>query len=67
MRGAVLDATFEGQGKDPWGGERASFSAEAKIDRREFGLTQNQALEAGRILVSTQIKLSLEVQLVKAS
>lgn len=63
----VLDATFAGQGKDPWGGERASFSAETKIDRRDFGLTWNQALEAGGILVSNQIKLSLEVQAVKAS
>jgi polyisoprenoid-binding protein YceI len=65
-REVVLDATFEGQGRDPWGGERASFSAESKIDRRDFGLTWNQALEAGGLLVSNGIKLSLEVQLVKA-
>jgi len=66
-REVVLDATFEGTGKDPWGGERASFSAEAKLDRRDFGLTWNQALETGGLLVSNQIKLSLEVQAVKAS
>jgi polyisoprenoid-binding protein YceI len=65
-REVVLDATFEGTGKDPWGGERASFSAEAKVDRRDFGLTWNQALETGGLLVSNQIKLSLEVQAVKA-
>jgi polyisoprenoid-binding protein YceI len=64
-REVVLDATFAGTGQDPWGGERASFSAEAKLDRRDFGLTWNQALEAGGVLVSNQIKLSLEVQAVK--
>ncbi|MDP9349249.1 MAG: YceI family protein, partial [Gemmatimonadota bacterium] len=64
-REVVLDATFEGTGADPWGGERASFSAETKIDRRDFGLTWNVALEAGGILVSNQIKLSLQVQAVK--
>ena len=66
-REVVLDTTFEGTGKDPWGGERASFSAETKLDRRDFGLTWNQALETGGILVSNQLKLSLEVQAVKAA
>jgi polyisoprenoid-binding protein YceI len=65
-REVVLDAVFEGTGKDPWGGERASFSASTKIDRREFGLTWNQALETGGVLVSNEIKLSLEVQAVKS-
>ena len=66
-REVVLDAAFEGTGTDPWGGERASFSAETKLDRRDFGLTWNQALETGGILVSNQLKLSLEVQAVKAA
>ncbi len=66
-REVVLDVTFEGKGKDPWGGERASFSAEGKLDRRDFGLTWNQGLEAGGILVGNQIKLSFEVQAVKAA
>jgi polyisoprenoid-binding protein YceI len=61
----VLDAVYEGTGTDPWGGERVSFSADAKIDRRDFGLTWNQALETGGILVSNDIKLHLEVQAVK--
>jgi polyisoprenoid-binding protein YceI len=65
-REIVLDVTFEGAGTDPWGGERASYSAEGALDRRDFGLTWNQALEAGGVLVSNQIKLSLEVQAVKA-
>jgi polyisoprenoid-binding protein YceI len=65
-REVVLDATFEGTGKDPWGGERASFSAQTKIDRRDFGLTWNVALEAGGVLVSNEIKLTLEAQAVKS-
>jgi polyisoprenoid-binding protein YceI len=66
-REIVLDVTFEGTGTDPWGGERASYSAEAKLDRRDFGLTWNQALEAGGVLVSNQVRLSFEVQAVKAA
>jgi polyisoprenoid-binding protein YceI len=61
-----LAVTFEGTGKDPWGGERASFTAQATIDRRDFGLTWNQALEAGGFLVSNDIRLNLEVQVVRA-
>jgi polyisoprenoid-binding protein YceI len=61
----TLDVTFEGQTKDPWGGERMGFSATGKIDRREFGLTWNQALEAGGVVVGNDIKISLEVEAVK--
>jgi polyisoprenoid-binding protein YceI len=64
-REVTLDAVYEGVGKDPWGGERVSFSAKTKIDRRDFGLTWNQALEAGGVLVGNEIKISLEVQAVK--
>ena len=60
-----LDVTYEGQGTDPWGGTRAGFSATGKLDRREFGLTWNQALEAGGVLVSNEIKLHIDVQLVQ--
>src|SRR5438105_2004736 len=51
----VLDVTFEGRTKDPWGGERIGFSARGKIDRREFGLTWNQALETGGVVVGNEI------------
>jgi polyisoprenoid-binding protein YceI len=63
-REVTLDAVYEGTGKDPWGGERVSFSATTKIDRRDFGLTWNQALETGGLLVGNDIKISLEVQAV---
>jgi polyisoprenoid-binding protein YceI len=65
-REVALDAVYEGEGKDPWGGERVSFSATTKIDRRDFGLTWNQALETGGLLVGNDIKISLEVQAVRA-
>ena len=61
----VLDATYEGRGQDPWGGERMSFSASTKIDRRDFGLTWNAALETGGMLVSNDIRIQVEVQAVR--
>ena len=64
-REVVLDAVYEGEGKDPWGGTRAGFSATTKIDRRDFGLTWNQVLETGGILVGNEIRIEIEVQAVK--
>ncbi|HEX7119187.1 MAG TPA: YceI family protein [Longimicrobiales bacterium] len=61
----TLDATFEGRGKDPWGGERAGFAAGTEIDRRDWGLRWNQALETGGILVGNTIKIEIEAQAVK--
>lgn len=63
----TLDATFEGQTKDPWGGERIGFSAKGKLDRREFGLTWNLLLETGGITVGNEIKINIEVEAVKAA
>jgi len=57
-----LEAEFLGTGGDPWGGRRSGFSATTIINRADFGLTWNQALEAGGVLVSDQIKITLDVQ-----
>jgi polyisoprenoid-binding protein YceI len=65
-REVVLQTTDEGRGGDPWGGQRAAFSATTKIDRRDFGLTWNQALETGGVLVGNDITINLEVQAVRA-
>jgi polyisoprenoid-binding protein YceI len=65
-REVVLAVTDEGRGRDPWGGDRAAFSATVSIDRRDFGLTWNQALETGGVLVGNEIRISLEVQAVRA-
>ena len=64
-RPITLDVTFEGQTKDPWGGERIGFSASGKIDRRDFGLTWNVMLEAGGLTVGNDIKINIEVEAVK--
>jgi polyisoprenoid-binding protein YceI len=61
-REVTVEATFEGIGRDPWGGDRISFSADTKLDRRDFGLTWNAALETGGVLVANDIKVSIEVQ-----
>jgi polyisoprenoid-binding protein YceI len=61
----VLDVTAEGRVRDPWGNDRAGFSAKGKISRGEYGLTWNQVLEAGGVAVGDEVKLSLDVELVK--
>lgn len=64
-RPVALDVTIEGRGNDPWGNERAGFSARARIDRRDFGLTWNQALETGGVLVGNDVRIAIETELVK--
>lgn len=65
-RPVTLQVTREGAGKDPWGNERAGFSATGKIDRREFGLTYNQVLETGGVVVGNDLKLTIDVELTRA-
>lgn len=57
---------FDGVSPDPWGGTRAGFSAEGEIDRRSFGLEWNMALDTGGLLVGEKVKISLDIQAVKA-
>lgn len=64
-RPVVLEVTYEGSGKDPWGGERAGFTATASIDRKQFGLEWNKALETGGLLVGEKVDLTLEIEAVK--
>jgi polyisoprenoid-binding protein YceI len=61
-REATLDATEGGRGKDPWGNERIGFAATTRIDRRDFGLHWNQALETGGWLVGHDVDIDLEVE-----
>jgi polyisoprenoid-binding protein YceI len=61
----VLDATFEGRAKDPWGNSRLGYAAKGKINRSDFGLNWNQALEAGGVLVSEEVKISVEASFVR--
>jgi len=61
----TLDVEFGGINKDPWGNEKAEFSINGKINRKDWGLTWNAALETGGVLVSEEVKISAEVQFVK--
>ena len=56
----TLDMELEGVAQDPWGGHRMAFSAETEIDREDWGLTWNVALETGGVLVSKKVKLEIE-------
>ena len=62
-----LKAEFGGIGQDPWGNTKAGFSLNGKINRKDFGLNWNAALETGGVLVSDEVKLIAEIQLVKAA
>jgi polyisoprenoid-binding protein YceI len=61
----VLDVEFGGTNKDPWGNEKAGFTLTGKINRKDFGLTWNAALETGGVMVSEDVKINAEVQFVK--
>ncbi|MCA1744461.1 MAG: YceI family protein [Bacteroidales bacterium] len=60
-----LAVEFGGTNKDPWGNEKAGFSFSGKINRKDWGLNWNAALETGGVLVSDEVKLAGEVQFVK--
>jgi polyisoprenoid-binding protein YceI len=61
----ALEVEFGGLNKDPWGNEKAGFSIEGKINRKDWGLNWNAALETGGLLVSEEVKINAEVQFVK--
>ena len=57
-----LAVTFEGYVRDPWGGDRGFFSARTKVNREDFNITWNVALEAGGLLVSKDIQIEIELE-----
>ena len=61
----ALDLDFEGATIDPWGGQRIAFTAVTDVDREDWGLTWNQALEAGGVLVGKKVRIELNVQAVR--
>lgn len=63
----VLDAEFGGVMKDPYGNEKAGFSLSGKINRKDWGLNWNAALEAGGVLVSDDVRLAAEVQFTRVN
>lgn len=65
-RPVVLTGEFLGEAKDPWGNDRVAFEASATINRKEFGLTWNQVLETGGLLVGEDIEVVLDIQAIRA-
>ncbi|MFT5233519.1 MAG: polyisoprenoid-binding protein YceI [Candidatus Krumholzibacteriia bacterium] len=61
-----LDMEYNGSVIDPWGNERAGFSLTGKIKRKDWGLTYNSVLESGGVMIGDDIKISLEVEGIKA-
>jgi polyisoprenoid-binding protein YceI len=66
-REVTLDVEYAGRGTDPWGNQRIAFAAKTAIDRKDFGLKWNQALETGGVLVGDRVEIELDVQVVKAA
>ena len=62
----TLDVEYHGIGKDPWGNTKAGFSVRGKLNRKDFGLNWNTALETGGVLVGDEVKILCEIQLVKS-
>ena len=58
----VLDVTYLGAAKDPWGNQRAGFSARTTINRKDFGLTWNETLESGGLLVGDEIQVEIDAE-----
>lgn len=61
----ILDVEFAGTNKDPWGNEKAGFTLTGKINRKDWELNWNAALETGGVLVSEEVRIQAEIQLVK--
>ena len=66
-RPVTFDLEFNGLATDPWGNTKAGFEASTEINRKDFGLEWNVALEGGGVLVSEKVKINLDIQLVKAA
>jgi len=64
-RPIVLEVTFEGVIQDPWGNQRLGFTASGEIDRNDFGVSFNAALETGGFVVSPKVKLEIEAEAVR--
>jgi len=61
-REVALTASFEGRAADPWGGQRAGFTASTTINRKDFGMTWNAAIETGGVVVGDEVRIELEVE-----
>lgn len=63
----TLDVELSGEVKDPWGGTRRGFSAKTQVNRKDFGLHWNAALETGGVVVGEKVDIHLEIEVIKAA
>jgi len=61
----TVDVEFGGIAKDPWGQTKAGFTVTGKLNRKDFGLTWNAALETGGVMVSDEVRINCEIQMIK--
>jgi polyisoprenoid-binding protein YceI len=70
LRGATKEITlvgrYNGTTKDPWGNTRAGFSAEGKLNRKDFGLVWNKTLDSGGLVVGDEVQIRLDIECIKA-
>jgi polyisoprenoid-binding protein YceI len=64
-RPVTLDVEYQGKSKSPWGTENYGFNAKTKINRKDWGLEWNVALETGGVLVGDEVNIDIELELVK--
>jgi polyisoprenoid-binding protein YceI len=64
-REVVLSVEHHGLARDPWGNERTAFTAKTSVDRKDFGLTWNQVLETGGVMVGDRIEIEIEIEAVR--
>ncbi len=62
----TLELEYNGSVADPWGNQRAGFSATGKLNRKDWGLTYNSALESGGLLIGEEVRISLEIEGIRA-
>jgi polyisoprenoid-binding protein YceI len=64
-RAVTLDVESAGETQDPWSNRRAAFSAKTSVDRKAFGLTWNQALETGGVMVGDKVEIEIDIEAVR--
>jgi polyisoprenoid-binding protein YceI len=62
----TLAGQYNGSTKDPWGNTRAGFSAEGKLNRKDFGMVWNKTLDSGGLVVGDEVQIRLEIECIKA-
>ena len=62
----TVDVEAGGENKDPWGNIKSAYAVTGKLNRKDFGLNWNAALEAGGVMVSDEVKFNAELQFIKA-